>query len=152
MVESAEYFKTPATCQNGAEYYKSCTVCGKKGYSFNTFFSETLGDHKYSVENHDAKYIKEEATYDTPAVFYKSCQCGQPGEETFSYGEVLREYTAEEKIAYMPTSLTMTLYDVENSVYGFTYNTKNEPLRPVLQIAKEPTKFSDVAPFNKERS
>lgn len=139
QVESAEYFKTAATCMQGAEYYKSCTMCGKKGYSFNTFYSETLGSHAYTEENHDAKYIKEEATFDSPAIYYKSCICGQYGEETFTYGEKLKEYTEAEKLEYTPTSLTMTMYDAKESVYGFTYNTLKEPLRPVLQIAKGKT-------------
>ena len=37
---------------------------------------------------------------------------------------------------FTPTSLTVTLYDTENSIYGFTYNTLSQPLRPVIQIAE----------------
>ena len=42
----------------------------------------------------------------------------------------------EEKMLYKPVSLTVSLYDVQNSVYGFTFNTINEPLAPVIQIKK----------------
>ncbi len=134
MVESAEYFKKAGNCMRGAEYYKSCVTCGKKTYA--TFISESLGEHVYTEEVPDGKYLAEEATHTAAALYYKTCICGVPGTETFSYGEKLREYTDEEKVAYQPTSLTMTLYDAENSVYGFTYNTQNEPLRPVLRIAE----------------
>ena len=132
--EEDEYLKKAADCQHNAEYYYSCVYCDKRSYSF--FTSEVLGDHSYTNEVVDAKYIKSEATKDESAVYYKSCVCGLKGEETFSYGTPLREYTEAEKAFYMPTSLTMTMYDTETSVYGFTYNTQSEPLRPVIQVAK----------------
>ena len=50
------------------------------------------------------------------------------------YGEL--DFTEEELKGYTPTSLTMSLYDTENSVYGFTYNTRIEPIKPVIQIQK----------------
>ena len=137
QVISEEYLKRAATCQNGAEYYLSCTYCGAKSYK--TFRVEDLGDHVYDQENADGIYIKEEATFTSAAVYYKSCICGLVGTETFTYGEPLRTYTDEEKQAYMPTSLTVTLYDTETSTYGFTYNTLEKPLRPVIQIAKGET-------------
>ena len=48
----------------------------------------------------------------------------------------MKALTDTEKEAYKPVSLTMSLYDTENSVYGFTYNTAKEPLRPVIQYEK----------------
>ncbi len=135
-VEEAKYLKTAASCLEGAVYYKSCADCGRKGYGDKTFQSEALGDHAYTNENPDWAFVKSEATKTSAAVFYKSCVCGQVGEDTFTHGEPLREYTDEEKEALTPTTLTMTLYDTENSVYGFTYHTEAEPLRPVIQIAK----------------
>lgn len=132
--ETDEYLKTAADCQNNAQYFYSCIYCGKKSYSF--FESEKPGDHNCINEVADAKYLKSEATLETSAVYYKSCICGLVGEETFSYGTPLRKYTDEEKAFYMPTSLTMTLYDTQTATYGFTYNTQNEPLRPVIQVAK----------------
>lgn len=38
---------------------------------------------------------------------------------------------------YKPTSLTVTMYDTESSVYGFTFNTQEKPLCPVIRIRKE---------------
>lgn len=35
---------------------------------------------------------------------------------------------------YEPTSLTISIYDSEESIYGFTWNTKKKPINPVLQI------------------
>ena len=35
---------------------------------------------------------------------------------------------------YTPTSLTVALYEPENLIYGFTWNTSSKPLRPVIQI------------------
>lgn len=130
-----EYFKTEADCQTGAEYYFACSRCGLKSKS-KTFISDELGDHVYNKEVADAKYLKAEANFDNGAEYYKSCVCGAVGEETFFYGDPLKTYTEEEKIPFTPTSLTVTLYDAAESVYGFTYNTLSEPLRPVIQAAK----------------
>ena len=136
-VEAEEYLKEGANCQQGAQYYKSCTMCGKKGYTYNTFYSQTLGSHVYDQENTDFKFLKTDATKDSAAVFYKSCVCGEASaDDTFTYGEPLRDYTDDEKALYKPTSLTVSIYDTQTSTYSFTYNTKNKPLRPVLQIAK----------------
>ena len=33
-----------------------------------------------------------------------------------------------------PASLTLSFFDLEGSLYGFTYNTKNELITPVLLI------------------
>ena len=134
QVIAEEYVKTPATCLSGGVYFKSCVYCGKASYG--TFQDDALGAHSYTQEKPDGKYIKEEATESQSAVYYKSCVCGLAGTETFSHGDPLREYTEGEKLLYKPTSLTVALYDTENSVYGFTYNTQYQPLRPVIQVAK----------------
>ncbi len=136
-VMEEKYVKTPGNCQTVAEYYLSCTMCGKKSYG--TFKAEGFGDHTYVKEIPDGKYIKSEATKTESAVYYKSCVCGLYGEETFSYGNPLRDYTENEKLSYKPTSLTVSLYDTETSTYGFTYNTQSRPLRPVIQVAKGET-------------
>ena len=145
QVEDEKYRKRKATCQRGAEYYLSCTMCGEAAYR-DTFFSTVLGDHDYKEENPSSKYIKEEATETSPAIYYKSCKCGVVGTETFSYGEPLRDYTDQEKKAYAPTSLTIALYDPINNVYGITYNTQNEPLRAVIQVSTN-VNFTDVVEF-----
>ena len=48
------------------------------------------------------------------------------------YGE--RGFTPEELEGYTPTSLTMSLYNAQESIYGFTYNTTICPVEPVIQI------------------
>lgn len=42
---------------------------------------------------------------------------------------------------YQPTSLTVSLYDSEESIYGFTWSTKEKPIEPVLQV-QEGSSFS----------
>ena len=136
-VATEEYLKAEATCTTPAVYYKSCEVCGKKGPHFQTFKYGGCGDCKEFDEVVNGEYLYLEATKTDSAIYYKSCPvCGKKGTETFSYGEPLKTYTEIEKIPYTPVSLTVSLYDSENSIYGFTCNTEKEPLRPVLQIAK----------------
>ena len=38
---------------------------------------------------------------------------------------------------YMPTSLTVTMYDPAASIYGFTFNTVCKPQNPVIRIKRE---------------
>ncbi len=45
--------------------------------------------------------------------------------------------TEEDRPLYKPTSLTVTLYNPQNSVYGFTFNTNKKPIKPVIQIKKQ---------------
>ncbi len=135
-VVGVDYFSEPATCLEEAKYFKSCTFCGQKSTT-QTFYYGELGSCSYINEIAEDKFLKSEATFTDSAIYYKSCVCGKVGEETFNYGDKLRsDYTEEEKLAYTPTSITVSLYDPENYVYGFTYNTDLAPLRPVIQIAK----------------
>lgn len=140
-VVAAKYLKSAATCETYAEYYKSCAECGQRmfGDEAETFVVEVYGEHKFTEENHDAAYIKDEATFESAAVYYKSCACGLAGEETFTYGEPLKQLTEDEKKLYQPKTLTMSFYDTATSVYGFTYNTASEPLRPILRISEGTT-------------
>ena len=136
-VAEEKYVKTPATCQKQATYYMSCVYCGRSSNSNSlTFTGGELGDHDYSKKVPSETYLVTEATYEAAATYYKSCACGLAGTEIFSYGDRLRDLTEEEQEGYKPVSLTMSIYDPANSVYGFTYNTQKEPLRPVLQIEK----------------
>ncbi len=132
-----EYLATEATCLAQATYYLSCSMCGKSGKpNANTFAAGELGDHKYDQERVTAQYLATEATEEVAATYFYSCVCGLKGSDTFSYGVPIRDLTSEEQKAYTPTSLTMVLYDAAESIYGFTYNTQNEPLRPVIQFEK----------------
>lgn len=134
-VEDAKYIKAEKTCESVAEYFYSCVNCGDVGEA--TFTVEGFGDHVFDQEIPAVDYWKADATFTNPAEYYTSCACGLKGVNTFFYGEPLREYTEEEKVPYTPTSLTMTLYDTETSVYGFTYNTQSKPLKPVIQVSMD---------------
>lgn len=126
-----------------AEYYYSCS-CGKKGDQ--TFSWGELGDHAFSLEIAEPQYLKCDSTADSPALYYKACVCGEMGSDTFAYGEKYPALSRDEQTLYQPTSLTVTLYDVQKSVYGFTFNTTNEPLMPVIQIKKaDATEWSEYA-------
>lgn len=135
-VVDEKYLIQQGTCQEGATYYKSCVHCGQKANLLKTFTVNVFADCSFDQEIADVEYLYSEATKTQSAVYYKSCVCGKVGNETFSYGEPLKEYTDEEKKPYTPVSLTVTLFDTEVGVYGFTCNTEMKPLRPVLQIAK----------------
>ena len=43
-------------------------------------------EHVFDQEVTDVKYRKSAATCEEPAVYYKSCECGEVGTETFTYG------------------------------------------------------------------
>ena len=121
--------KTRASCTKQAEYYYSCT-CGKIGEE--SFLHGDLAGHDYYIKSAIEKYLVKEATVKTSAVYYKSCKCGAMGESMFEYGAPLQ--LNEEQKAHLPTSLTVTLYDTVGGVYGFTYNSFNMPIDPVIQI------------------
>ena len=133
-IAEAQYLKKAGNCIEDSVYYKSCVYCGDKTLS--TFTVVGQGEHAFINEIAEGQYLKEEATHTSGAVYYKSCICGLTDEATFTYGDPLRVYTEEEKVPFKPTSLTVSLYDAENGVYGFTYNTKSKPLRPVIQVTE----------------
>ena len=132
-VKNAErnLLKAIATCTSPAEYFCTCAYCGAKGEV--SFLHGECTDHRYAFKEVAEKYLKSEATTESPALYYLSCLCGAAGSATFEHGS--RLLTEEEKMnLLMPTSLTVTLYDAQNSVYGFTFNTKEQPQEPVIQI------------------
>ena len=137
----------PTCTENGHATYYTCD-CGKifvkKGY-----YEETTLDsvslkakgHTFSEKVLSDEYLVSEATDSAPQVFAKACKyCGAKSEsaaDAFTYGKALAEYQEAEKILYEPSALTMSLYDAENCIYGFTWNTKTEPARPVLKIKEK---------------
>lgn len=131
-VVDKKYEIREATCTQEGRYYKSCANCGQQSFT-ETFNTEKSNEHNFTQEIRDDKYLKTAATPDTNAVYYKSCICGAVGEDTF-LGDKVGIFSEEEKVAYQPTSLTVTLYDSELSEYGFTYNTESKPLYPVIQM------------------
>jgi predicted MPP superfamily phosphohydrolase len=131
--EGKSTFAYDATCTRGALYYLSCSTCGKAS-DILTFEAGAPKPHNYSVSRPDGRYIKTEATASAPATYYKSCACGDKGTEVFTYGEALRTYTEAEKAALAPESVTVTLYDSKELIYGFTCNSAGQPLRPVIEL------------------
>ena len=68
-------------CLEYVSYYMSCS-CGEVGEE--TFVSEEIGAHVFSKKTADMKYLKADATLDSPEEYYKSCElCGAAGTETF---------------------------------------------------------------------
>lgn len=65
------------------EYAVLCTVCG---YVIQPQLSHT---HIFDQEKAEEAYLQKAATCTESAVYYKSCVCGEKGEETFTAGEPL---------------------------------------------------------------
>ena len=73
-----------ATCtEKGWEAYDTCSRC-----DYTTYKETPAAGHSFELEKADEKYLKSEATCAAPAVYYKSCKCGEKGTETFEYGTV----------------------------------------------------------------
>lgn len=96
-----------ATCTSKA----ICEVCGKE-------YGE-LGQHVYSEEVVDDKYLASEATCAEKAVYYKSCTCGEKGTETFTYGEPLGhdhvEYDGKDNLVCDRCGEYYQILDFENA-------------------------------------
>lgn len=65
------------------EFAVLCTVCG---YVIQPQLSHT---HNFNQEKAEEAYLQKAATCTESAVYYKSCVCGEKGEETFAQGEPL---------------------------------------------------------------
>lgn len=65
------------------EYAVLCTVCG---YVIQPQLTHT---HIFDQEKAEEAYLQKAATCTASAVYYKSCRCGEKGEETFTVGEPL---------------------------------------------------------------
>lgn len=66
-----------------AEYPILCTVCD---YEMELQVGHT---HSFTQEVVEDKYKKADATCHSKAVYYKSCECGRKGTETFEVGDML---------------------------------------------------------------
>lgn len=87
-----------ATCQHKAV----CSVCGAE-------YGE-LGAHVYDKEVAKEDYLKSAATHEAAAVYYKSCECGAKGTETFTSGEPVAHAFDKEVVAadYLKSAATCT--------------------------------------------
>ena len=90
QVISEEYEKQRSrSCRRENLYYFSC-ACGKRG---KVTFSVGRGNHKFSVEDASTQYLCTEATEESCATYYYSCQyCGAKGDKTFTYGRPAQEF------------------------------------------------------------
>ena len=142
----SKYIKYRSTCTQLAEFYYSCS-CGEMGTETFSYGDYAGHDYKKVV---DEKYLLVEATVKTSAIYNKSCsKCGFVGEETFIHGSSIA--LTEEERGYVPTSVTVTLYDTLESVYGFTYNTYKSPVDPVIQIKRAGAyEWEEIAPTSNE--
>lgn len=96
-----------ATCQSRA----ICEVCGQEYGEF--------GSHVYNQEIVDEKYLAEPATCETSAIYYKTCICGEAGEETFTAGDPLnhlyQEYDSPDNLICSRCDQFYQILDFENA-------------------------------------
>ena len=138
--------EVPATCtQTGIKAHGNCDDCGALVIKDGTKLVEaTESDlviektpHAFEKKIVSDKYLISEATADAPQTFAKACACGLKSDsesDRYTVGKTLNEYAKENKEDYRPVSLTVSLYDSANCVYGFSWNTAKTPARPVLEI------------------
>ena len=66
-----------------------CTAFGLTACDSESGGKGNMFGHVYDKEVVTDKYLKSKATCTQKAVYYKSCECGAVGEETFEYGETV---------------------------------------------------------------
>ena len=93
QIVSEDALKADATCQQPAEYYYTCDICGEKGK--NTFFEDAVVSHTFNQQNTDEAYLKTGATCTTAAEYYYSCSCGEKGTDTFTHGFLPHSYALD---------------------------------------------------------
>lgn len=159
------YLNSAATCTAKATYFYSCdcTAAGTETFEVGEMLPHTLGkgyqndgenhyatcteceakvyfDHVYDQEIAGDEYLVSDATCTTGAVFYKSCECGLKGEETFmsigSLGHLFGEWTTVTE----PTVDAEGVKERECSVCG-EKETKSIEKLPVTEapVVEEPT-------------
>lgn len=146
---SAEIGEIEATCdKNGVKAHYECERCGnlfvKEGNEYKKVNAENLAtatkNHVFDRKKIADKYLVSEATETTAQTFVYSCVCGAKSDgadaPAFTYGKTLAEYKAVDNALYEPSSFTLSLYDAENCVYGFTWAVKTLPARPIVKIGK----------------
>ncbi len=85
--------------EDGAQHYYVCSKC-EQAYGHE--------GHTYNKEVVDVKYLKSDATCTVAATYYKSCECGAVGTETFTTGKLLdhnyNQEVAEESFLKTPAT------------------------------------------------
>ena len=75
--------------------HRECIICGR----INRETIPALGHtHSFDREVTEHEYLKSAATCTVPAVYYKSCNCGEKGTENFEYGTTIQEVQKSEML------------------------------------------------------
>lgn len=106
-VAKEEFLKSPADCENAAQYYYSCE-CGDKGSEVFEYGESTPHDYEKSVI---ARYLRTNATATDAATYYYSCKCGAKSSSYFYYGSPLSGDNSVEAGAWV---------SCDKTVYGLT--------------------------------
>jgi len=74
---------------------------------------------RYDKQVVSDEYLKSDATYESPALYYYSCECGERGIETFEYGECLVNENAPKIVissirAVVGSSIKVTISLINN--------------------------------------
>lgn len=117
---TADYLKSEATCEDAAEYYKSCTRCGLTSEGTKDEATFAYGDpngHNFISEYKHDKYLKSEATCEQPKTYYKNCTVCKKSAEgidetaTFTVGKALGHIPSDWQYEYERNGYTYTSID-----------------------------------------
>lgn len=88
FIEKAEdkYLATPATCDQRATYYKSCSRCDEVSTEIFAY-GDPSGKHSYTFKFIEDEFKVSDATCKEYAVYYYACTCRDIDTETFEYVE-----------------------------------------------------------------
>ncbi len=88
--DGCEHATTPVACDGGTASCHAKAVCSECQKEYGDFV------HAFTKQVVKAATLKSEATTFAPAVYYKSCECGEISDtETFQYGNKLEEENEE---------------------------------------------------------
>ena len=122
------------TNKNGAVHLKTtlCMSCNGAVHSeeeahvmsnLNTCMFCNEHTHDFSIQSATDKYLKLAATCTEPAVFYKSCRCGEAGSDTFVFGNLIdhdfsRKMSTSEYLISAATCSSEAVYQYSCSACG----------------------------------
>ena len=116
-----------------------CEVCG---VSYGSLKGEEEHTHAFTVSKVDANYLVSAADCDSKAVYYKSCECGEKGSETFEYGDVLGHDYTNASWAYDGTQhwqvCTRDNCNVTSTKANHTGGTATETAKAVCEVCHQP--------------
>ncbi len=122
------------TCTENGKLSRSCSVCGVT----EDFDVEAIG-HQFTRELAIEYYLKTAATEEEPAVYFKSCACGEKGTETFVYEDKKpeeekpdEEKPGEEEPQPDAVNIVLKIDDPTITVNGKTSNIDSLGTSPVI--------------------